>query len=202
LSPLSGRRIAHAGALLLAASFVFAGCSSAAASPSAGTAAPATSKLVSPSPAESVAPFEVSSPAFASFLMDIKYTQDGDGISPPVEWKNAPAGTAVLVLVETDQANYDYTHWIVLNIPGAPSGSLPEDYKGTQLYPYISPGPQPGHTSTYCITLYALKEPIDLKQFNGLGQALIASTLTQAMEGKVLAETSMTAQYTGAVTID
>ena len=47
--------------------------------------------------------FELKSPAFTDGgALPKKYTIDGEKVSPPLEWANAPEGTRSLVLVMTD----------------------------------------------------------------------------------------------------
>jgi Raf kinase inhibitor-like YbhB/YbcL family protein len=55
-----------------------------------------------------------------------KYTGEGPDVSPPLAWRNAPAGTSSFALVchdpdaplVTPQA-YGFTHWVLYNIPAS-----------------------------------------------------------------------------------
>lgn len=49
-----------------------------------------------------------------------KYTCFGDDISPPLNWKNIPAGTESLVIIMEDPDAFiiDAVHWIIYNVPG------------------------------------------------------------------------------------
>src|SRR4051794_26816470 len=59
----------------------------------------------------------VTSPAFNSGgMIPIKYTQDGENVSPPIEWSGAPGGTREFVLVVQDPdapGDDPYLHWFV-----------------------------------------------------------------------------------------
>jgi len=48
-----------------------------------------------------------------------KYTCEGENISPPLEWKNAPNGTQsfVLLMDDPDAPLGTWNHWIIYNIP-------------------------------------------------------------------------------------
>lgn len=52
------------------------------------------------------------------------YTCEGRNVSPPLEWKNAPAGTKSFALIVDDPDAPDpvapervFTHWVLFNIP-------------------------------------------------------------------------------------
>lgn len=99
-------------------------------------------------------PFSLTSAAFVeSAPIPVRYTVDGDAVSPPLEWRGAPSGTQsfTLVLVDPDVpfgetvAGYGqmppvgsqpgdlFIHWIVTGIPatmssladGASPGNMP-----------------------------------------------------------------------------
>jgi Raf kinase inhibitor-like YbhB/YbcL family protein len=99
-------------------------------------------------------PFSLTSSAFVeSSVIPVRYTGDGDNVSPPLAWSGAPSGTQsfALVLVDPDvpwgqtvpvygempppgSQPADFAiHWIAINIPatvtsladGASPGSMP-----------------------------------------------------------------------------
>jgi Raf kinase inhibitor-like YbhB/YbcL family protein len=91
-------------------------------------------------------PFTLTSSAFVeSSVIPMRYTGDGANVSPPLQWRGAPAGTQsfALLLVDPDvpwgqtvqvygqmpppgtQPADFFIHWIVTGIPAATS-SLPE----------------------------------------------------------------------------
>ena len=53
-----------------------------------------------------------------------QYTCDGSDISPPLSWKNVPAGTGSVVLVveDPDAPSGTFRHWAVFDIPSASRG--------------------------------------------------------------------------------
>lgn len=100
-------------------------------------------------------PFSLTSPAFVeSSVIPVRYSGDGDNVSPPLEWRGAPSATQsfALVLVDPDvpwgqtvavygqmpppgtQPADFFIHWIVTGIPatltslsdGASPGSMPQ----------------------------------------------------------------------------
>jgi Raf kinase inhibitor-like YbhB/YbcL family protein len=77
--------------------------------------------------------FKISTPAFdANGEIPVRYTCEGENISPPLRWSGAPEGTKSYVLMLTDPDAPDpstprmtWIHWIVYNIPANATG-LPE----------------------------------------------------------------------------
>ncbi len=62
-----------------------------------------------------------------------KYTGEGDDISPPLSWSNAPEGTRSFALICHDPdaplvspGAYGFVHWVLYNIPAAVT-TLAED---------------------------------------------------------------------------
>ena len=123
-----------------------------------------------------------------------EFTGDGDGISPPLAWTGAPAGTKSYALI-MDHVTPDGDrkwYWTIYDIP-ASALSLPKNvtdigklgtgFKGEIGYePPMSKGPG---AKTYVITLYALSEAIKLAGKPGREE------LISAMNGKVLANSSL-----------
>lgn len=75
-----------------------------------------------------MAAFRLTSPAFAhDEELPLRYTADGEDVSPPLEWTDPPGGTREFVIVcdDPDAEVGVFTHWIVYGI--APDvRSLPE----------------------------------------------------------------------------
>ncbi|HZU24765.1 MAG TPA: YbhB/YbcL family Raf kinase inhibitor-like protein, partial [Bryobacteraceae bacterium] len=48
----------------------------------------------------------------------VKYTCDGDGISPPLAWSGVPPGTQALALIvdDPDAPSGVFAHWVVFGI--------------------------------------------------------------------------------------
>ncbi len=111
---------------------------------------------------------EVSSPAFQDGgKFPIEFTGDGEGISPPVSWKNPPPGTKsyALNLWHIPGQGDVKSYWVVYNIPADKTG-LEKGSKGVGITGYNDKNRQgydpmkskgPG-VKEYNITVYALSE--------------------------------------------
>lgn len=119
----------------------------------------------------------VSSSAFNDCApMPRRYSADGDGISPPLHWSNAPSEAASLLLIVEDPdapTPQPLIHAIVIRLPPG-DGSLDEgalrsaDHLGAGLKMgrnsymqacWIPPDPPPGHgPHRYAFQLFALNE--------------------------------------------
>ncbi|AMM25166.1 YbhB/YbcL family Raf kinase inhibitor-like protein [Variovorax sp. PAMC 28711] len=123
-----------------------------------------------------LAAIEVSSLAFADHApIPSRYTADGIGHSPPVQWRNVPADVATLVLLVEDADSptpSPLVHAIVVALPpsdgGIAEGALASaDQEGTGLHTgrnsylqaaWLPPDPPPGHgVHRYAFQLFALK---------------------------------------------
>lgn len=135
----------------------------------------------------------------------VKYTCDGQNISPPLAWSALPPGTKSLVLFIDDPdapdpaaPKMDWTHWLLYNIPPGIS-SLPEGIgrlpKGTlsgwndfRKTAYGGPCPPVG-THRYFHRLYALDIVLP-----DLGTASMGD-IERAMEGHVLDKAELVGKY-------
>ncbi len=137
----------------------------------------------------------------------VKYTCDGEDISPPLSWKALPHGTKSLALIVDDPDAPDpkapkmtWVHWVLYNIPptagdleeGIAPPNLPEgplqglnDWKGTG---YGGPCPPVG-SHRYFHKLYALDTILDDLKEPTKGK------LEQAMKGHVLAQAELVGTY-------
>ena len=103
-----------------------------------------------------------------------EFTGDGDGVSPPLEWSGAPAGTKSFALVmhhfphPGEAARW---YWTVWNIP-ADTKSLAKGAKGVGVVGtncvsrnlgYAPPHSKGPGVKKYTLTLYALSSAPDLK---------------------------------------
>jgi phosphatidylethanolamine-binding protein (PEBP) family uncharacterized protein len=146
-------------------------------------------------PRSSDGKFTLTSPVVEDLqTLPTEFTGDGDGISPPLAWAGAPAGTKGYALI-MDHVTPDGDrkwYWTVYDIP-ANASSLPKNvtdigklgtgFKGEIGYePPMSKGPG---AKTYVITLYALSEPLNVAGKPGREE------LITAMKGKVLANSSL-----------
>ena len=146
-------------------------------------------------PRSSDGKFMLTSPVVEDLqTLPTEFTGDGDGISPPLAWIDAPAGTKGYALI-MDHVTPDGDrkwYWTVYDIPGSASslprnvtdiGKLGTGFKGEIGYkPPHSKGPG---AKTYVITLYALSEPLKVAGKPG------REDLITAMNGKVLANSSL-----------
>ncbi len=127
--------------------------------------------------------------------------------SPPLSWKNPPAGTKSFVLLLHDPDAHagksvdDITHWIIFNIPGDSTG-LPEGVKadapasvGVQGMniahqpAFFGPCAPPGPPHHYTFELYALDTTLDLQK--GAGR----DDIMEAMNGHVLGGTVLIGMF-------
>ncbi len=142
----------------------------------------------------------LSSPAFADGTpIPTRFTCDGEGISPEVDWTGAPAATKALALTVIDPDAGGFVHWIVYDIPAASAGSLaenvgtgagapPQGANGRGKAGYTGPCP-PSGTHHYVFTLYALDRTL------GLSGSPSDADIEAAIKGHVLAKTVLTGTY-------
>jgi Raf kinase inhibitor-like YbhB/YbcL family protein len=146
----------------------------------------------------------IASPAFTEgSMLPAKYTCDGQDISPPLEWKNVPAGTKSLALIhdDPDAPMGTWVHWVAYNIPPNIT-KLDENVKPEKVFKngmrqgnndwpkigYGGPCP-PSGTHRYYFKLYALDTMLDLRPGATKTQVL------QAMKGHILAEAQLIGKY-------
>jgi len=148
----------------------------------------------------------VESPAFRSEdTIPVKYTCDGDDVSPPLRWLEVPAGVKsfVLIMEDPDAPGGTFTHWVLYNIPPNLS-QLPENVPKRPEVPGVGlqgvndfgrvgyGGPCPPRTHQphrYYFRLYALDATLNLRPSAGL------SEVRRAMEGHILAEAYVMGRY-------
>lgn len=151
---------------------------------------------------------ELRSSAFApQGEIPLKYTCDGEDLSPPLAWSGIPAGTESLVLIVDDPDAPDpqaprlvYVHWVLYNIPAATTGLAegirPENLPAGTLAGlndwgrtgYGGPCPPIGR-HRYFHKLYALD-----KTLRDLGQPT-KTQLLAVMEEHVLAAAELVGTY-------
>jgi len=120
----------------------------------------------------------VTSPAFAGGdSIPDRYTQNGDNMSPSIEWAKGPQGTRSYVLLAEDAgvANPDsIVHWVVYDINPAVTRlaqALPTDAKldianqGKNVagkMGYVGPKPPAGQAHPYHFEVFALNTRLNL----------------------------------------
>ncbi len=131
------------------------------------------------------------------------YTADGEDVSPPLEWKDAPEGTKSFALIcdDPDAPGGSFTHWVIFNIP-ANVTQFPEAFPSLKSLPngtqqglndfggigYQGPAP-PGGTHRYYFKMYALSAVLDLEE--GAKKA----TLERMVQRRALAEAKLMGKY-------
>jgi Raf kinase inhibitor-like YbhB/YbcL family protein len=154
----------------------------------------------SPNPSPVKLPFALSSPAFAEgAAIPARYTCDGEDVSPEIRWSGAPDATRDLALIVLDPDARDFVHWLVYDIPGASDGTLPAAMSTASNEPpqgrngfgkrgYGGPCP-PSGTHHYVFAIYALGRAL------GLSGTPTRSEIESAMQGDILARTTLTGIY-------
>lgn len=136
-----------------------------------------------------------------------RFTADGEDLSPPLEWSDAPAGTRSFALIVDDPDAPDprapqrtWVHWVLYNIPasvqalepGADPRALPTGARrgrnDWQRAGYGGPAPPVGR-HRYVHKVYALDVVLP-----DLGEPTKARLLS-AMQGHVLAEAQLIGTY-------
>ena len=137
----------------------------------------------------------------------LRYTCDGDDVSPPLAWSELPEGTRSLALIVDDPDAPDpaapkmiFVHWVLYNMPPDSSG-LDEDVGAGRLPAGTGQGlndwKRPGYggpcppigTHRYFHKLYALDTV--LPDLGTPGKA----RLEQAMQGHVLASAELVGTF-------
>jgi hypothetical protein len=150
----------------------------------------------------------LSSPAFPDGgRLPIRFTADGDGVSPPLTWGEPPAGTAGFCLVAEDPdapAPSPLVHAVVWAIPAderrlaegaiAADGGAPHrpdvGLNSFRAEGWLPPDPPTGHgPHSYAFQLFALSSLPDLPADPGRGQVV------EAMAGRVLASGLLVGTY-------
>ena len=70
-------------------------------------------------------PLSLTSPAFPSGgRIPVKYTRDGQNVSPPLEWRDAPEQTRsyAVVVEDPDAPSGTFRHWAIYNIGRGETG--------------------------------------------------------------------------------
>ena len=135
----------------------------------------------------------------------VKYTCDGEDISPPLQWNNVPSGTKSLVLImdDPDAPMGTWVHWVIYNIP-ATVKSLPEHFpakeimkdgttQGRNSWGRIGYGgpcpPPPTGAHRYFFKLYAIDKKLDL------GPGATKEAVLQTIKGHILSEAELMGRY-------
>lgn len=131
------------------------------------------------------------------------YSCDGENVSPPLRWSDAPDGTKsfALIMDDPDAPGGTFVHWVYYDIPAAiqevpkgvdnkakPSAGGTQGKNSFGKVGYGGPCP-PGGEHRYFFKLYALDSQLNLEP------GISKSELLKAMEGHILEETQIMGTY-------
>jgi Raf kinase inhibitor-like YbhB/YbcL family protein len=153
----------------------------------------------SPSDADVPAGIAVTSTAFGEGeRIPVRYTCDGEEVSPPLAWSRVPDDAAALALVvdDPDAPSGTFTHWVVVDIPtsttSSAEGGVPEGGRQAESSAgdaaYRGPCP-PSGTHHYRFTVVALDAETGLAEGTSLDQAL------QAVDDHAIGRGTLTGTY-------
>ena len=133
-----------------------------------------------------------------------KYTCDGENISPPLKWSDAPAAMKSFALIcdDPDAPMGTWVHWVVYSLPAATT-ELAEKTPTTESLPngarqgmndfkhvgYGGPCPPRGKSHRYFFKVYALDTELSLKP------RAIKKELVKAMQGHIIAQGELMGTY-------
>jgi Raf kinase inhibitor-like YbhB/YbcL family protein len=149
--------------------------------------------------------FELKSSAFgANQAIPVRYTCDGEQMSPPLMWSGSPQSAAAFALIvdDPDAPRGIFTHWVLFNIPGNVD-HLDENLPRVQSLDggaiqgsndfgspgYGAPCPPPGGPHHYRFTLYALDTALPLQA------DVTKQQVMGAMQRQVLDQAQLVATY-------
>jgi len=137
-----------------------------------------------------------------------RHTCDGEDLSPPLAWSEAPTGTRsfTLIMDDPDAPPGTWIHWVLYDLPAGGSGleeGVPKNASldsgachgvcwGVLSYSrvgYHGPCPPPGTPHRYSFRLYALDSRLDLPA------KATKEQVERAMEGHVLARAELVGLY-------
>lgn len=151
---------------------------------------------------------QLSSAAFMhGDAISMRYTCDGNDVSPPLAWSDIPDGTQSLALIvadpdapDPDAPRLTWYHWVLYDIPPQLS-ELPEDANPQRISTairnglnswkhtgYDGPCPPVGR-HRYFFHLYALDQKLDMQG------PPTAEALHEVMQGHIIAETALMGTY-------
>lgn len=152
-----------------------------------------------------VVAFTISSRAFRNGMrIPSRYTCEGDDLSPPLSWRDAPSGTRSYALIceDPDSTSGLWTHWLVYDIPGD-LNKLEEGLPLTEFLPsgakqglntdgevgYSGPCPPMGRAHRYVFRILAVSSRLPLRP------ASPRKDLEEALRGLVIARAEIVGLY-------
>jgi Raf kinase inhibitor-like YbhB/YbcL family protein len=148
----------------------------------------------------------INSTEFASGqVIPVRFTCDGQDISPPLRWAQAPEGTKsfALLVEDPDAPSGTFDHWVLFNIPpvttelpeGIPNlpvldNGMKQGVNGFKRIGYGGPcPPRQDDPHRYFLRIYALE--IELPIQEGASK----DDVRRAMEGHIIAEGVLVGTY-------
>ena len=150
---------------------------------------------------------ELTSGALADGQIPVRYSKDGENVSPPLAWSDLPAGTRELALLFeniTPETKDPFVQWLVYKIP-PDQGGLPEGYKHKRdpkepvdvlqgrnalgNIGYDGPLGTLNRRIRYRFRLFALDQPLELPP------GLDKEAFCQAASGHVIGQSDLVANY-------
>ena len=169
--------------------FLFSQAAQCSSTPSSATSAPAISEGT----------FTLHSSAFTNGgRLPVKYTGDGESITPPLEWNSPLTGTKAFALImhHIDPEGRAKWYWTLYNIPENVR-SLPANVQGIGTLGnnsvngrvgYAPPHSKGPGDKVYVLSLYALATPLTVTV---PAEQVTRDVLLSAMEGKILATSTL-----------
>jgi hypothetical protein len=150
-------------------------------------------------------PLQLTSAAFTEGSpIPVKYTCDGQDVSPPLKWSGAPEGARSFALIadDPDAPAGTWVHWVLYNLP-ASAAELPEGVPTSESiagggkqgrndfgrFGYGGPCPPRGNPHRYFFKLYALDTELNLPAHAA------KPDVERAMRGHILAEEQLMGTY-------
>jgi Raf kinase inhibitor-like YbhB/YbcL family protein len=129
--------------------------------------------------------------------IDVRFTCDGEDVSPALAWEGVPGATEELALVveDPDAPGGTFTHWLAYGIDpsatGLPTGAKPprEGRTSSGTTGYTGPCPPKGTEHHYVFRLLALHAPSELDP--GVDPAVFDDAIAPLLH----AEARLTATY-------
>lgn len=134
----------------------------------------------------------------------VRFTCQGNNVSPALVWSGGPNQTKsyALTLIDKDAPHGDFTHWIIYNMPASHnhlkeglsrdselSNGARQGRNSFHRVGYDGPCPPSGKVHRYIFTLYALDMHLVLRA------GALTEELHRAMQGHILEETQVQGTY-------
>ncbi len=148
---------------------------------------------------------QLTSPVFQEGKpIPVRYTCDGDNVSPPLQWSNLPPGTQSIALLceDPDSPSGAFAHWVLYGLPagtaelgeGVPTeeelaNGAKQGVNSARSVGYYGPCPPQGKPHRYVFRIYALDA--NLPAQTGASRA----DLLRAVQGHILAEGQLMGTY-------